>query len=299
MRRAVLSLALFAAVSATACADPQTDTLTEESPFGVSAKRAPAPSNGGVQEAAESAIRALAPEIEARYGSAEVRLLSASWIGDPDQLDMGGNTVFFKDRGNKSIGAEWVPGDPRRGGRTNILWATDTPFFVGMNPVDVDAAIDAAMATWNGQQCSTALPLEKTTVFDPGLDLVHAGFVGLAPTTIAATFPFIWIDASTGAPTDIDGDGNLDYAFALIYYNGLQPFATDGVSHFDLQTIALHEAGHGLAQAHFGKAFRGNNGKLHFAPRAVMNAAYSGIQRDLTGTDNAGHCSIWGSWPNN
>ena len=42
------------------------------------------------------------------------------------------------------------------------------------------------------------------------------------------------------------------------------------------------------------------NGKLHFAPRAVMNAVYvGGVEQVLAGTDNGGHCSIWGSWPNN
>ncbi len=64
--------------------------------------------------------------------------------------------------------------------------------------------------------------------------------------------------------------------------------------------MALHEAGHGLSQAHFGKAFRsGGNGKLHFSPRAVMNATYSGVQTSIDQTDNAGHCSNWASWPNN
>ncbi len=36
-----------------------------------------------------------------------------------------------------------------------------------------------------------------------------------------------------------------------------------------------------------------------FTVVAVMNAAYSGVQQGLAGTDSAGHCSIWGSWPNN
>jgi hypothetical protein len=38
---------------------------------------------------------------------------------------------------------------------------------------------------------------------------------------------------------------------------------------------------------------------LHFAPRAVMNAAYSGIQTEIDGSDKGGHCSNWASWPNN
>jgi hypothetical protein len=30
-----------------------------------------------------------------------------------------------------------------------------------------------------------------------------------------------------------------------------------------------------------------------------MNAAYSGIQQRLTGTDTGGHCSVRVHWPNN
>jgi hypothetical protein len=62
----------------------------------------------------------------------------------------------------------------------------------------------------------------------------------------------------------------------------------------------LHEAGHGLSQQHFGSAFTDSgNESLHFAPRAVMNAAYSGIQTSISETDNAGHCSNWANWNNN
>ena len=63
--------------------------------------------------------------------------------------------------------------------------------------------------------------------------------------------------------------------------------------------MALHETGHGLSQDHFGKLHLTTaNGKFHFSPRAVMNAGYTGVQQVLTGSDNAGHCSIWSSWPN-
>ncbi|MGH7542224.1 MAG: hypothetical protein ACRELC_14620, partial [Gemmatimonadota bacterium] len=69
---------------------------------------------------------------------------------------------------------------------------------------------------------------------------------------------------------------------------------------FDVETVAAHEVGHGLSQAHFGEAFFTlANGRLHFAPRALMNTAYSGIQQALSGTDRGGHCSLWGDWPNN
>ena len=91
----------------------------------------------------------------------------------------------------------------------------------------------------------------------------------------------------------------FDVAFREIYYNDNFSWAANGTNHIDVETVALHEAGHGLSQGHFGSAFRSANGKLHFSPSAVMNAAYSGVQLDIGKTDNAGHCSNWGSWPNN
>lgn len=64
--------------------------------------------------------------------------------------------------------------------------------------------------------------------------------------------------------------------------------------------MALHEAGHGLSQDPFGTAIvNSSNGKLHFAPRAVMNTAYSGVQQTIDQAENGGHCSIWAQWPNN
>ena len=93
-------------------------------------------------------------------------------------------------------------------------------------------------------------------------------------------------------------------AFREIYYNDgftweIDPNDQPGDGRFDLQTVALHEAGHGLSQAHFGAAFTTGNGKLHVAPLAVMNAGYIFGQQQLAGSDNGGHCSNWANWPTN
>lgn len=40
-----------------------------------------------------------------------------------------------------------------------------------------------------------------------------------------------------------------------------------------------------------------SNGEFHLAPEAVMNAFYTGTLRELTGSDIAGHVSIWADWP--
>ena len=76
-------------------------------------------------------------------------------------------------------------------------------------------------------------------------------------------------------------------------------WSDDGVSNYDVETIALHEIGHGLSQAHFGKVFIDKKGNLKFGPEAVMNAVYVGPRRELLGTDNGGHCANWGNWPQN
>ena len=85
-------------------------------------------------------------------------------------------------------------------------------------------------------------------------------------------------------------------ALSEIYYN--DEFSWNDGDQIDVETVALHESGHGLGQAHFGTLFQINRtGRYQFAPRAVMNAGYTGIQTEITRTDKAGHCSNWASWP--
>ena len=192
-------------------------------------------------------------------------------------------------------------------------------------PVAVSsAAIARAMQTWDEVKCSDLgmfrIPSQPgiatgfvSELFGFGgsldyiADVVHAGWLPgaffdlLAPEgstfILGVTFTIIFTD-DDGNPVDTDNNKKPDVAWREIYYNDTFDWA-DG-DNYDVETIALHEAGHGLSQAHFGKAFRTNgNNKLHFAPRAVMNAAYSGIQTEINGSDNGGHCSNWASWPNN
>jgi len=237
----------------------------------------------------------------------------------PDDSGEEGQTVFFNNR-TKQLGIHFVPGDPRRGGRTNITYIVDQAegAIDGLTVAQTTAAIDRAMATWNDVTCAT-IPITKRPDI-PGLDIgliesllgqrggpffladiTHAGWLPagvLPPNVIGVTFTFIFIDPQTGDPSDIDNNGKLDAAFREILYNDRFTWKING--NVDVQTVALHESGHGLSQDHFGKGFlTDSNGKFHFAPRAVMNAAYTGVQQSLTGTDDAGHCSIWASWPNN
>ncbi len=109
---------------------------------------------------------------------------------------------------------------------------------------------------------------------------------------LAVTFTFIW--TNNGLPADMDKNGRSDVAFRGNYYSDSYEWRMD--DHYDVETIALHETGHGMSLAHFGTAFRTTaNGKLHFSPLSVMNAAYTGIHHDLLPTDLAGFCSVWSS----
>lgn len=241
-----------------------------------------------------------------------------------------GQTVYFDDRALQ-MGSHWVPGDPRRGGFYDITWLSDQvdgkPDDVALE--DTQAAIDRAMATWDGVTCST-IPLTQLPDYGmdwgyvqwllgfggiPGwyADITHAGWLpgdffdiidpdpGPPPGStyiLGATFTYIWVDS--GEPTDIDNNGKEDVAFREIYYNDEFPWGINTGWPIDVETVVLHETGHGLSQDHFGKLLKTDkNGKFHFAPRAVMNAGYTDVQQHLTGTDLAGHCSIWGAWPYN
>ena len=272
------------------------------------------------EPAAMTQLRGFAAQANAELTSAgaNYRAEYAEYLTS-DSSGEAGQVVFFNNRGNKQLLAHFVPGDPRRGGRTNITYTIDQVEGAtndGLTNAQTAAAIDRAMATWDAQTCSD---LAITKVPNPGgdigvveflnglggspfffADLTHAGWLPpgiLGSNVIAATFTFVFINPD-GSPTDIDNNGLADVAFREILYNDAFNWAIN--ANIDVETVALHEAGHGISQGHFGAAFGTDaNGKIHFSPRAVMNAAYSGVQQNLAGTDRGGHCSIWGSWPNN
>ncbi|MEO8794983.1 MAG: hypothetical protein ABI390_05915 [Daejeonella sp.] len=250
-----------------------------------------------------------------------VAVYSAEYLtsGEGDEM---GRTVYFDNKGSKKLGGDFAPG-------TSLDGTDNVSYYVDKNRPSLDlsvstseAAIDRAMQTWDGVTCSnlgmTKIPFNaaiKTGFvakalgypgsYDYVADVNHAGwepgafFDAIAPAgstyILGVTFTIIFTDAN-GNPVDTNNDNKYDVAFREIYYN--DAFLWKDGSTYDVETVALHESGHGLSQAHFGTAFRTGNGKLHFSPRAIMNAAYSGVQTEINKTDNAGHCSIWANWPN-
>jgi hypothetical protein len=259
---------------------------------------------------------------------ANYRIEMAEYVTDLDSEEVG-RTLLFNNRGNRRLGFDYVPGDPRApwsGPGPDITFSIDavnlTNDIAGTGELD---EMRAAMGTWEGVACSTLPLVDRGNTPDVGVaqrffgfggtggvaaDVQHAGF--LPPSfflllgssnILGVTFTFRFVDGA-GNNTDIDNNGTPDAAFREIYYNDgftweVDPADQPGDGRFDLQTVALHEAGHGLSQGHFGSAFRTGNGKLHLAPLAVMNAGYIFGQQALAGTDNGGHCNNWASWPNN
>ncbi len=222
-----------------------------------------------------------------------------------------GITVYANDRTHQ-LDSHWMPFDPGRYGAKEIFWlidqvdqTTDVPW------ADAQAAIGRAMNTWNILP-GAFIPLDQFSDLGmdwgyvqwlvgmggvPGwyADITHAGWLpwiffeiiggpGGGDSILGGTFTFVW----TATPDVV--------AFREIYINDEFDWQID--NHYDIETVVLHEVGHGLSIGHFGKIFRSKNGKLHFTPEAVMNAIYYFIQHSLLGADIASFKSIWASWPN-
>ena len=256
------------------------------------------------------------------------RAAHVEYVTDGSGGEFGG-TVLARNVGNKRVDADFVPGDPRREdwsgpvtfGVDDITYAIDrtgdaTPPGGGLTAAQTDAAIVRAMSTWEDVRCSD-LPLTRNDDFgvDIGIvaflfglggspflvaDVQHAGWrdINFAGNILGATLTLVFIDED-GNVTDVNNDGRIDVAFREIYYDPSWLWRDDGVRNVDVESVALHEAGHGLSQAHFGKVWIKNDGSLAASPRAVMNALYAAPFRALTGTDIGGHCGDWARWPRN
>lgn len=244
-----------------------------------------------------------------------------------------GRTVFFNNNGNKQLSSDFVPNDPRNVGGTAVpYWIDDSQLGTssGMSAQATFDALVSTMETWDAVTCSGGLDIPfigtSSEIVGPGVDVGFVqfltgfgGFDGFIPGTIghSGILPATFFESVLGASNvlgvtftftwneDINGDGVGDVAIKEIYINdgfNWQDAPDDvlGNGIYDFETVVLHEVGHGLSQAHFGTAFRDSGkGNLHFSPAALMNAGYTVGRREVAITDEAGHCSNWGNWPNN
>ncbi|MBN3519213.1 hypothetical protein JYB62_04295 [Algoriphagus lutimaris] len=246
----------------------------------------------------------------------EVKLMKAEFITAPGSEQMG-RTVIFDNKGSKQMNFHFNP-DRKIFGTSDMSYYIDEARSSStISTSDATGALENAARTWEEVSCSEMgmyrTPIEADpygivaflfgfpSIPDVVADVSNLGFMPaeffdlLAPGgsnfILAVTFTF-----SYGGEPDLNGDGKIDSALKEIYYNDNFPWAADG-GQIDLETVALHEMGHGFDQAHFGTGFIKKNGEFQFSPRAVMNASYSGIQHEIYRTDNAGHCGIWATWP--
>ena len=241
-----------------------------------------------------------------------------------------GNTVYFSNRGQQ-LGADFVPDDAfldYTDGSNDITYYIDHKR--PSEDIDVqasNAAIHRAMKTWDEATLSEfgITEREYNETINTGVvagffghgptvhpiygyvaDVVHAGWLPpaffdlLAPGgsdyILGVTFTFIIVIEDE--IVDQDQNGKADVFFREIYYN--DKFSWNKDNGIDVETVALHEAGHGLSQGHFGKVFgTDNNPKIHFAPRDVMNASYSGVQTAIENTYSEQDFVDWRHWPNN
>jgi hypothetical protein len=166
----------------------------------------------------------------------------------------------------------------------------------------VDLGIVQAILGYGGNGSIIAADVGHYGFLPPSFyDLI--GGPGGGAGILGVTFTFRFIDGA-GNSTDIDNNGVADAALREIYYNTNFPWTDNpndriGDGGIDLESVALHEMGHGLSQGHFGNGFINKQGKIIIAPSASMNAAHTVAHREITGTDKGGHCSNWSSWPNN
>ena len=240
-------------------------------------------------------------------------------------------TIIANDR-THLLDHQFVENDPRRGGSPDISYLVDQSdgSALGFNAAGAvialsnsitEAQLDLSVAAWSQLRCNgpafVKVPdtgedpdlIDGLVAVNPGLigtafaDVTHAGWLPAAfhnaifpnggSLIIGVTFTFVFVDED-GNPTDVDRNGRADAAFREIYYNRGFAWGIGGNPiNVDIQTAAIHEFGHGLGLAHFGKLFIKNNGTLQFAPIARMNGGYTFEDRELYGADTAAFCHIW------
>lgn len=268
------------------------------------------------------------------YSDHRAVLAIAETITDPLSGEAGKLEVLQHDLGNGQLTHDYVYGDPRRasfnGSQPGVTYGiksentSSDPNLENQTTWLVDS-----INVWDAEQCANMMLSENATT--PGLpgvvelffqtgnifaiweaDMTQVGFRSAAdfsyfadnPNVLGVAFTLFWTDAA-GNFTDIDNNGKFDVAFREIYYNdefewadnGLEGTQPNGMRLFDFPTVAIHEVGHGLSAAHFGLIGR-QKGALVARPRAIMNAIYGGLLRELAGRDVGSHCANWAQWPN-
>jgi hypothetical protein len=122
-----------------------------------------------------------------RVSTAELRIAADGWNGVS-------STVLVANDRSRGIGAEWVKGDPRRGGNAGVTYAFGSNTAIApttrdpngsnvrlVTPAEQTAYVDESMAAWRTLACSSK-PITKVAIpagTDP--DIVDQLVLGQAP----------------------------------------------------------------------------------------------------------------------
>lgn len=229
-----------------------------------------------------------------------------------------GQTLFANDR-TKTLPSQWQANDPTR----SLIYGTPvgndlthtvfSPLAIANGSFNAEPDIDASFETWNNLKKNSGLDILKVPTPAGVIPSALLGIPGFANNPFAADISTIGFVPGTIIESEL-GPGTSAYVLGVtftftwtgtnvvalkeVWYNDEFAWSNDGSTLYDIETVALHENGHALGFGHFGKISVTNaNGKLHVSPKAVMNAAYLGPEREPLGTDKASFNNVYGSWP--
>lgn len=174
LSRVLIPGALACALVLSACADEGSDT-----PGGAVALEGAPVLSSKAQDAItiedQGTVSPLLGQMNASLAAsgARMRIAKAELIVDPKTWD-GTSTIIFANDRARGIGAEWVAGDPRRGGRVGVSYAFD---LAGRQPVirnaaggfrlatfaEVEIELERGMTAWRDERCSEA-PIGRVAV---------------------------------------------------------------------------------------------------------------------------------------
>lgn len=211
--------ALLALTAASACGDVPAPTTPHASDSALEARAAAASTDENVTYSpllADINARLAAAGAAYRVARAELHIAADGW-------NAATSTVLIANDRSRGFGAEWVKGDPRRGGRMGVTYAFGSNSSIApttrdpngsnvrlVSAADQSAYIDEGMTAWAGIGCSSQ-PITRVAVpagTDP--DIVDQLVLGQAPSANysqpadivhAGWLPAPWFRALAGGPS--------------------------------------------------------------------------------------------------